>query len=237
MRSKNVMKVFKNFAISGKIIFLLIFISSINPKVCKSEGFFTPYRLFFGLKKETTKILSTLSDRERGLGYGHHTEKSLIFYEETPISPSWATLEFSPNYLFDTIGYYIFVSNRKFDFYVEDYPKKGRDQNGKVNTTTFGIPFYLYFGDKTLGKEGNFYFRFGLGPSINWLSEIEFKEIDSETYSGQEGLASGLTTLIELFIGFFAVKLEQTEYETIGVYPDKITIVQNDSSIGFYYYF
>ena len=67
MRFKNVMKVFKIFAISGKIIFLLIFISSINPKVCKSEGFFTPYRLFFGLKQEITGLETSLSLKERGL--------------------------------------------------------------------------------------------------------------------------------------------------------------------------
>ena len=58
MRFKNVMKVFKIFAISGKIIFLLIFISSINPKVCKSEGFFTPYRWLLGLKQQTITINS-----------------------------------------------------------------------------------------------------------------------------------------------------------------------------------
>ena len=100
MRFKNVMKVFKNFAISGKIIFLLIFISSINPKVCKSEGFFTPYRLFFGLKREATTITTGLTREERGLVGNEDETDSQIFNEVGPVLINYATLEFPPNYLF-----------------------------------------------------------------------------------------------------------------------------------------
>ena len=223
------MKVFKNFAISGKIIFLLIFISSINPKVCKSEGFFTPYRLFFGLKRETTLISEKVD-------YGTGSSEEPLSQHVDPVIPSWANLEFSPNYLGDLIGYYIYISNRKFNVDTGSLEVN-------LNSTVFAIPFYLYLGDKNLGKDGKFSFRIGYGPNLTLVSNMEFfvkGPYGEHHLPPDRGIYVGETYMVDVILSNITIKFEQSTFENeikyMG-YPVKLTTTQLDTSIGFYYYF
>ena len=279
MRFKNVMKVFKNFAISGKIIFLLIFISSINPKVCKSEGFFTPYRLFFGFKQKITGLETSLSLEERGLekgdsgssqnqsqpgssicfknkskhkdviaeivdpggGLNPHSCRTKKDFNEygyanflEPLYPDVA-LEFSPNYFLDIIGYYLYVTYRSFNFETVDYPMKDQEYYGVINSISFSVPFFLYLGDKNLGKEGDFSLRLGLGPSMNYVSEFEMRT-DTDSFKN-EGNYYGHSTFFDLTFLYFTFKMEDSYYTMPGLKNDKITVEQTDRRIGFYYYF
>ena len=253
MRFKNVMKVFKIFAISGKIIFLLIFISSINPKVCKSEGFFTPYRWLLGLKQQTITITTDLSRARKSLEENGYTG-SQIYHDEGSFNPTYATLEFSPNYLFDTIGYYSFIQYKEFNFYIEDYPSKNVNLTAEIYTITFALPLFLYWGDKNLGKEGNFSFRIGYGPGFTIVNKINYW-YDSGGSSENSGTSGGPTFIIDMVINYFTIKLEQTRFFVNGASRgdgdysvhgeggtgaknyDIIQVDQIDTSIGFYYYF
>ena len=88
-------------------------------------------------------------------------------------------MEFSPNYFLDIIGYYPYVTERSFDFETVDYPVKDQESSGAINSISFSVPFFLYLGDKNLGKEGKFSFRIGVGPSLNFVSTEMISDTES----------------------------------------------------------
>ena len=172
-------------------------------------------------------------------GYENHIE---------PASIDYASLEFVPNYLIWRIGYYIFLTQRKFNFTVVDYPTKNEELSGKLDAAIFMVPFFITAGDKNLGKDGDFSFRFGVGPSITYLNEF-YLENDKGSIEksgilnmGEGGLITSTTVLFEITYNYFSYKFHTSKYrikiEGDDYFKDDVLdFTTADSSIGFYFYF
>ena len=208
----------------NKIIFSFVLISLINPIICKSESIFTPNRLFFGIKQSINEFHSNHTKKDRNLTPDNEQDSSLCFktkskhndifgmYNDSPCldngyytffgppSLHYATLEFVPNYIVWKIGYNISLTNRNMNFTIVDYPTKDEEVSGVLNTTNFMIPIFINVGDKKLGKDGSFSFRFGVGPSFNYVNEFYLK--NDKGFTDNSGFFTGYSILFDITYHF-----------------------------------
>ena len=251
----------------NKIIFSFVLISLINPIICKSESIFTPNRLFFGIKQSINQFDSKITNKDRNFDTYDEDEQgsTLCFktkskhndifgaFDDSPCLDSngyntffgppslhYATLEFVPNYIVWRIGYNISLTNRNIHFTIVDYPTKDEEVSGVLNTTNFMIPIFINAGDKKLGKDGSFSFRFGVGPSFNYVNEFYLK--NDKGFTDNSGFFTGFSILLDITYLYLTIKIENTQYKIKtkgdGYFKDDlINIHSNDRSIGFYYYF
>ena len=114
----------------------------------------------------------------------NNDESTRDWYNSPPILS--ISLDTKPNYIWAGLGYNLGFTYTNIKSDIVDYPIKNEESEFKLTYLLFTPTIFYVFGNKLLGKDGDFSFLIATGPAFPIYENIEIKRASTGETSGYD---------------------------------------------------